>query len=168
MDPRREVVAIHRHFKRYHQVIGESMVYYRFNADTSVYDDVYDEGFRKYHPGVRIAILWVDQMEAVEDYSPEGRRPTERMRCAVSSRDMYEAGLSVTEVHGNQLTEDSPSDIWRLDRMHDLFYYDSRFWEISGYQLRGRVKGEDVIVGITAIETFRTDDMILDEIPGSA
>ena len=49
-----------------------------------------------------------------------------------------------------------------------IFYYDNRYWEVSGYQIRGRVKGEDVIIGITGIETFPTDDMILDEIPGSA
>jgi hypothetical protein len=52
--------------------------------------------------------------------------------------------------------------------MHDLMYYDNRFWEIRGFQIRGRIKGEDVIIGITAIETFRSDDMLLDEIPGSA
>ena len=166
MDARREAGQIWKHFNRYHAMIGESMLYYRFDADTSQYDSVYDEGFRKYHIGIRIAILWVDQMEAVEDYAPEGRRPTQRMRCAVSAREMYGAGLSVTEVHGNQLSDESPSDIWRRDRMHDLFYYDNRFWEISGYQLRGRIKGEDVIIGITAIETFPTDDMLLDEIPG--
>jgi hypothetical protein len=167
MESRREANQILKHFKRYQKDVGEALIYYRFDADTSAYDSVYDEGFRKYHHGIRIPILWIDQMEAVEDYTPEGRRPTQRMRCAVSSRDMYEAGVSVTEVHGNQLTDTSPSEIWRRDRMHDLYYYDNRFWEVSGFQIRGRIKGEDVIVGITGIETFPDDDMVLDEIPGS-
>src|SRR5262245_58383726 len=168
MDARREVFEIWKHFDRYHNTVGEVVIYYQFDADTSTYDRVYDEGFRRYHTGVRIPILWVDQMEAVEDYAPEGRRPTQRLRCAVSSRNLYEAGISVTEVHGNQLTDGSPSPVWRRDRMHDILYYDNRFWEVAGFQIRGRLKGEDVIIGITAIETFHTDDMVLDEIPGGS
>lgn len=165
MDPRREVVAIYKHFNRYHDNIGEAMLYHLFDVDRSEYDEVYDEGFRRYGRGIRIPILWIDQMEAVEDYAPEGRRPTQRMRCAVSARNMYEAGVSVTEVHGNQLSDTSPSDVWRRDRMHDIFWYDNRYWEVSGFQIRGRVKGEDVIIGVTGIETFVSDDMILDVLP---
>jgi hypothetical protein len=168
VDPRREVVAIHRHFSRYQRDVGEALIYYRFDADTSAYDPVYDEGFRRYHIGIRIPILWVDQSEAVEDYAPEGRRPTERVRCAVSSRDMHEAGISIVEAHGNRLTEDSPSETWRRDRMHDIFYYNNRFWEVAGFQIRGRIKGEDVVIGIAGIETFKDDDMLLDELPGAA
>jgi hypothetical protein len=166
MESRREVAQIWKHFGRYQRDVGEAIIYYRFDGDTSVYDEVYDEGFRKYAKGIRIPILWVDQSEAVEDYSPEGRRPTERMRCAVSSRNMYEAGLSVTDAHGNMLTSESSSEIWRHDRNHDLFYYNSRFWEVAGYQIRGRLKGEDVVIGIAGIETFLDDDMLLDYVPG--
>jgi hypothetical protein len=166
MEARREVAQIHKHFDRYQTTVGEGIIYYRFDADTSEYDNVYDEGFRRYHRGIRIPILWVDQSEAVEDYSPEGRRPTERMRCAVSSRDMYEAGISVTEAHGNTLNDESPSEIWRRDRMHDLFYYNGRFWEVGGFQIRGRFQGQDTIIGIAGIETFLEDDMLLDYVPG--
>ena len=166
MDTRREAKAIFRHFSRYHTTIGEATIYFRFDADNSSYDRVYDEGYRRYNRGVRIPILWVDQMEATEDYAPEGRRPTQRLRYAVSAQNMYEAGVSVTEVHGNRLQDTSPSTTWRRDRINDLCYYDGRYWEISGFQIRGRVKGEDVIIGVTAIETFRDDDMILDFPPG--
>jgi hypothetical protein len=168
MDSRREARQIWKHFDRYHANIGETLIYYRFNADESSYDRVYDEGFRKYHKGVRMPILWVDQMEAVEDYGPEGRRPTQRVRLAISARSVYEAGISVTEVHGNRLQDSSPSESWRRDRMHDLFWYDNRFYEVSGFQIRGRVQGEDVIIGLTGIETFHADDAILDFLPGMA
>jgi hypothetical protein len=165
MDPRRETRQIWKHFDRYHKDIGESLIYYRFNADDSHYDPVYDEGFRRYHQGVRIAILWVDQTEPVEDYTSEGRRPTQRLRCAVSAIDMFEAGFSVTEVTGNRLQDAAVGDNWRRDRMNDLVWYDSRFFEISAYQIKGRVQGEDVIIGITAIETWPDDDAIFDYIP---
>jgi hypothetical protein len=80
---------------------------------------------------------------------------------------MYEAGISITEVHGNRLQDTSPSTTWRIDRLSDIFYYDGRFYEVSAFQIRGRVKGEDVIIGITGIESFKDDDMSLDFPPGS-
>lgn len=167
MEVRREARQIWKHFERYHKTIGEAVIYYRFDADSSQYDTVYDEGYRRYHLGVRVPVLWVDQTESTEDYTSEGRRPTQRLRFAVSAREMYEAGFSVTEVHGNRLQDTSPSDIWRRDRMHDIVYYDGRYYELSAYQIRGRVQGEDVIIGITCIETFPSDDMIFDYQPGT-
>jgi len=166
MDTRREALAIQRHFAWYHDTIGEAIIYFRFDITASQYDRVYDEGFRKYLRGRRIPILWVDQMEAVEDYGAEGRRPTQRCRLAVAARPMYEAGISITEVHGNRLQDGSPSKIWRDDRLHDLFYYDGRFYSVSGFQIRGRVQGEDVIIGVTGIEEFHADDLNLDFPPG--
>jgi hypothetical protein len=166
MDTRREANQIQKHFMRHHTDIGEAIIYFRFDADVSEYDRVYDEGFRKYHTGVRVPILWVDQMEAVEDYSPEGRRPTQRCRLACAARSIYEAGISITEVHGNRLQDPPSLGSWRRDRMHDVFYYDGRFYEVSGFQIRGRVQGEDVIIGVTGIESFPSDDMNLDFPPG--
>ncbi len=168
MDARLEVREIWKHFNRYHNTIGEALLYYQFDGENSVYDRVYDEGYRRYHKAVRIPVLWLDQQEATEDYTPEGRRPTQRLRLSVSAQSMYEAGISVTEVHGNRLQDISPSEIWRSDRMHDIVYYDGRYYEISGFQIKGRVKGEDVIIGITCIETFPDDDMIFDYAPGTA
>lgn len=167
MDARREAREVWKHFQRYHTDIGEAFVWYRFDADSTAYDRVYDEANRRYHRGVRIPILWVDQTEATEDYASEGRRPTTRLRCSVSARDMYEAGFSVTEAHGNRIQDVAPNEIWRRDRNNDIVYYNGRFFEISAYQIRGRVQGEDVIIGITAIETFPDDDTLFDYLPGS-
>jgi len=166
MDTRREVRQIWKHFQHYHFTIGEAMIYYRFDADKSVYDKVYDEGFRQYHKGIRVQILWVDQMEATEDYSPEGRRPTQRLRTAVSAREMYEAGFSVTEAHGNRIQDVPPNSIWHRDRLNDIVWYDGRYYEVSGFQIRGRAQGEDVIIGVTGVETFPDDDMVFDYQPG--
>lgn len=167
MDIRREVREVWKHFGRYQDDVGETIIYYRFDVENSAYDNVYDEGFRRYEPGVWIPILWVDESEATEDYAPEGRRPTQRVRVAVSALDVHQAGLSVAEVHGNRLTDESPSIVWRYDRVHDIFYYSNRYYEVSSFQVRGRAKGEDVIVGITGIETYPEDDALFDYLPGS-
>jgi hypothetical protein len=167
MDPRREVREIWKHFERYQTDIGEAIIYFKFDASASNYDDVYDEAYRRYESGLRIPILWVDQSEATEDYAAEGRRPTQRIRLAVSAKQLHEAGISVTEVHGNRLTDGSPSLVWRYERVNDVFYYDNRYYEVSAFQIRGRAKGEDVIVGITGIETYPSDDQLFDFEPGS-
>ena len=167
MDTRREVREIWKHFGRFESDMGESLLYYAFDAEDSEYDRVYDEGYRKYRPAMKIPILWVDQSEAPEDYAPEGRRPTQRLRCAVSAIKLWEAGISVTESHGNRLQDTSPSEIWRFDRNHDILFYDGRYYEVASYNIRGRANGEDVIIGITGIETFPADDMFMDYAPGS-
>jgi hypothetical protein len=167
MDVRREAREIWKHFERYQTDIGEAVIYFKFDASLSSYDLVYDEGYRHYERGLRIPILWVDQSEATEDYAAEGRRPTQRIRLAVSAKQLHEAGISVTEVHGNRLTDGSPSLVWRYERVNDVFYYDNRYYEVSAFQIRGRVKGEDVIVGITGIETYPSDDQLFDFEPGS-
>jgi hypothetical protein len=167
MDTRREVREIFKHFTRYERDMGETVIYYAFDAELSNYDRVYDEGYRRYRQGIRIPFLWVDQSEAPEDYAPEGRRPTQRLRIAVSALRLFEAGISVSEAHGNRLGDVSPSTVWRYDRNHDIMLYDSRYYEVASYNIRGRVKGEDVIIGLTGIETFPSDDMIFDFTPGS-
>jgi len=165
MDVRREARQIWKHFGRYQLTVGESVVYFRFDADASAYDKVYDEGFRRYHIGVKIPILWVDQTEPTEDYTSEGRRPMQRLRFAVSAREMHEAGFAVTEVTHNRLQDVPPNSIWRRDRLNDILYYDSRYFEISAFQIRGRLQGEDVIIGITCIETWPDDDAVFDFLP---
>lgn len=167
MDARREVRQIWKHMGRYQDSIGEACVYFVFDADSSHYDTVYDEGYRRYKIGFPLKILWVDQSESPEDYAPEGRRPTQRIRLAVSARDMYEGGVSITEVHGNRIQDIHPAQGWFEDRMHDVLYYDGRYYEVSAFVLKGRVKGEDVVVGVTGIETYVGDELSLDFAPGS-
>jgi hypothetical protein len=167
IDVRREAREIWKHFGRYQETIGEWVLWFKFDVLNSQYDRVYDEGFRRYLPGLKVRILWIDQMEAAEGYAPEGRRPTQRFHFAVSARELYEAGISVTEASGNRVGDISPSTIWRLDRVNDIVFYDGRYYEVSDFQIRGRVKTEDVIIGVSGIEVYPSDDMILDVQPGA-
>lgn len=165
IDSRREARQIARQFNRFHNTIGEGMLWFMFDAKNSAYDRVYDEGYRKYEPARKVPLLWVDQQEAPADYSPEGRRPTQRLRCAVSAMALWEAGIDVTETHGNALNDTSPSTVWRKDRVNDIIYYGEHFYAISGFQIKGRVKDQDVIIGITGIEMFPGDEFNLDIAP---
>lgn len=164
-DPRREAGHVHREYNRYHKKMGESILWFAFDTVNSGYDDVYDEGFRRYESAKIVPVLWVDQQEATEDYSPEGRRPTQRLRFAVGSRSLFECGIGVTEVHGGRIYDQSISDVWKEDRLNDVVYYDGRFYEISSFQIRGRLQGEDVVIGVSCIETKLHDELNLDVTP---
>ncbi len=165
IDTRREAGQIARHFKRFHNTIGEGAIWFVFDAEESQYDKVYDEGYRRYEAGRTVPVLWVDQQEAPADYSAEGRRPTQRIRLAIGAHSMWEAGINVSEAHGNSIRDSSPSDVWRRDRINDVIYYGGHFYAISAFHIKGRVKDQDVIIGVSGIEIFPTDEQNLDVTP---
>ena len=166
IDPRREAAHISREFTRYQHTIGEALLWFCFDTKSSQYDDVYDEGYRRYETARKVSVLWVDQQESAEDYGPEGRRPTQRLRFAVGTRTLMECGIPVTEAHGGRIF-DQAVPVWSDDRLNDIVYYDGRFYEISNFQIRGRLQTEDVVIGVSCIETKPGDEMNLDLVPAS-
>jgi hypothetical protein len=164
MDARREVEHVFKEFNRYQTKVGEAVIWFKYDL-TSTYDDVYDEANRTYQPGLALEILWVDQQEDPENYSPEGRRPTQRIRFACSARAMNEVGIGSTEAHGGRLWDPKPyGKPWWDDRLNDILYYDGRWYEVSDFQIRGRAR-QDTVVGVTGIETQPMDERIYDLFP---
>jgi len=168
MDSRREANNIFRQLDRYQITQGESIVWFKFDTTESEFGAVYDEGGKNYLTGTIVPVLWVDQIEDNKTYAPEGRRPTARLHFAVSARTLIEAGVNATEAHGGRIDDPKPTNkTWYDDRLNDLLYYDSRWWEVSNYQIRDRVQGTDVIVGVTAIETQVDDERVWDLFPAT-
>jgi len=165
IDTRREARHIAEEFQRYQQKVGESVVWYRFDTQASGYNNVYDEGGRQYLSGLMVPILWVDQVEPPEQYLPEGRRAVHTVRFAVSARQMYESGLSITEATGHRSWDAGLiKGTWFDDRTNDILYYDGRYYEVMNYQIRGRIR-EDVIIGISCTETYPEDERMFDTLP---
>jgi len=165
IDTRRETNHIFKELSRYQNKVGEGVIWFKFDLDSS-YDSVYDEGGKNYLPGVAVPALWIDQIEDTETYGPEGRRPTQRIRLACSARSIDEAGLGATEAHGGRLWDVKPDKPWWDDRLNDIMYYDGRFYEISNFQIRGCSR-QDVVIGISGIETQPADEHIWDLFPTS-
>ena len=176
VDVRREIAHINKEYEAYHRVIGEEVVWFRFDSVNSRWDDTYDEGGRRYLPGIRLPALWVDQIEDPEQYSGEGRRPRQRIRFAVSAEEMKQRGVGAEEVHGRRLN-DQPPDApfpaqagrplgpWLDDRLNDVVYYDHRYYSISNFQVRGRAQYTDAIVGVSGLELIPDDESIYDFFP---
>lgn len=172
IDTRREMNRMWREFGRFHRVIGERLIWFKFDTTGSAFHPVYDEGNKQYLKGIKVPILWVDQVEDTEQYTDSGRRPTQRLKFAVSSRSLGECGISTREAHGNRrwdkhpiLADGSPAP-WLDDRNNDIVYYDGRFYGVSNFQIRGRAKGQDVIIGVSGIELDPDDEFIWDKFPG--
>ena len=149
---------------RYHNKIGENVVWFEFDVNNSQYDRVYDEGGRRYHIGRNVPTLWIDQGEAPEQYLPEGRRTVVTLRFAVWARAITEVGIGLQEAHGHRIYDHGLiNSKWFDDRLNDICY-DGRFWEVNNFQIRGRIR-EDNIVGVTAAETYPEDEYILWDFP---
>lgn len=162
LDTRREAAHIQREFSRYQSKIGEAVIWFQFNVDTSQYDTVYDEGGRVYHAGIPVPTLWIDQGEAPEQYLPEGRRTVVTLRFAIAAKTIIEVGIGLVEAHGHRVYDRGLiNEKWMDDRLNDILYYDGRFWEVNNFQIRGRIR-QDTIVGVTCTETYPEDEYTWD------
>jgi hypothetical protein len=167
IDSRRETQHIQREMMRYHQQVGENVVWFKFDVDNSLYDRVYDEGGRAYHHGLNVPTLWIDQGEAPEQYLQEGRRPVMTLRFAVWARALSEVHVGLQEAHGHRVFDRGLiGGKWFDDRLNDIVYYDGRYWEVDNFQIRGRIR-EDNIVGVTCTETYPEDEYVFDFPSGS-
>jgi hypothetical protein len=162
IDLRRESVRVFTEFQRFHKTVGEGIVWFLFDVAGSVYDEVYDEGGKQYHPGIAVPILWVNQQEQDELYSAEGRRPTQRISLSVSARSIDAVRIGSQEAHGGRAFDIKPDDPWWDDRLNDVFYYDGRYYEVSGFHMRSRAQERDLIVSVGGIETQPEDERVFD------
>lgn len=162
MDLRRELSHIRKHYRKYHEDAGESVVWFEFaplgtNTSTnSVYDDVYDEGVpgvggRKYSNGVIVPVLMITEAEDQKRSIPEGRQPVQLANFVASIEDFRDAGVSSPYEYKNHL--------------NDMFLYDGRYFSVVSYRVRGRAR-DDVIVVVEGIEVFINQEMPFD--PGPA
>ena len=159
MDSRRELAHIRKNYRQYHRQVGETIAWFRFipfSPTGSEYDDVYDEGpsgadGKKYKDKVTVPILMVTETEDTKRAIPEGRQPVQVVNIVMSIADMRDAGI------------DEPYEYQR--HLNDLFMYDARYYSVTMYRVRGRVK-DDVLVVVEGIEIYINDEMPND--PGPA
>lgn len=163
MDLRRELSHIRKHYRKYHDDAGESVVWFEFtklgtNTSTqSVYDDVYDEGVpgaggRRYSNGVIIPVLMITEAEDQKRAIPEGRQPVQLANFVASIQDFRDAGVSEPYEYKNHV--------------NDMFLYDGRYFSVVSYRVRGRAR-DDVIVVVEGIEVYINQEMPFDPGPPS-
>ena len=159
---RREADHIWNSYRRYHRETGEMVVWYELQpfgdtaATDSLYDDVYDEGLSatgglRYQTGIVLPVLQIQETEDTKRAQADGRYVVQTANGVISVKDMRDAGISdVTEYRTH---------------LNDMFFYDGRFYSVTAYRSRGRVKDE-LIIGFEGIERYMDQEFVND--PGPA
>lgn len=161
MDARRELNLIRKQYRRHHQAVGESVVWFEFqpfaNAPSagSTYDDVYDEGGyggrgRKYKSGIVVPVLMVTESEDTKRAIPEGRQPVQLVNLVASIEDFRVSGIT------------EPYEYRR--HLNDIFLYDGRYMSVQSYRVRGRAR-DDVLVVVEGIELYINEEFAFDTGP---
>jgi hypothetical protein len=163
MDLRTEANNIRKHYRHYHSVAGETIVWFEHlpfaaaaNAG-SMYDDVYDEGPRgaggkSYAKGVTIPVLMITESEDTKRAIPEGRQPMEIVNLVASIQDFRDAGIS------------NPYEY--RQHLNDIFLYDGRYMSVMSYRVRGRLR-DDILVVVEGLEIYVNQEMPFDPGPGA-
>lgn len=158
MDIRRELVNINRHFDWMQKTQGDVVIWYEFipfSNTGSRYDDVYDEGIvgasgRKFKNGKILPILRIQEREDQKRAIPEGRLPFQNIMIFVSAKDMRNAGID---------------NVWEYEsRINDMFKWDSRYYSIHDYMVRGRLRGEVYYI-VEGIQVYVDQEMVNDPGP---
>ena len=151
MDARQELEHIFRNgFGWYEANMGIGVIWHEYNADSSLYNDTYDEGGRRYHAGVYVPALWVIVTEDRLQRGDYGRKPTERITMAVSVRSMDLSGVSNPEEYERHL--------------NDVIRYDERLCKVTEYNIRGTFPGS-VVLGIAGTQIYSDEELVFDTLP---
>lgn len=159
MDLGRELGLINKHVRNKVAAVGESVIWYQFKSlasSGSVYDDIYDEGApgsggRSYAPGVIVPTIYASEDEDEFRSIPDGIKLTQTVRLTILLEDMVKAGIDRAEEYNS--------------RINDMFKYDDRYYRVASYTVRGRMRGNEVLVAVSGIEVFMDEEMPFDNGP---
>lgn len=162
-DVRKEYSLITKHIRQHHREAGESLLWFEFAplasaaSAGSVYDDVYDEGVpgdggRAYNSAKAVPTIYVYEFEDQFTPKEEGRQTVQNIRAAFLYEDLVRAGLTFPEDARTHLA--------------DIVYYNSRYYRLNDYHVRGRLPGS-VVVGIIGFEIYIDQEMPFDPGPGT-
>jgi hypothetical protein len=157
MDTRRELGLINKHVRLRNREAGENVVWYEFKdlgTGGSVYDDVYDEGVpgaggKSYDRGLIVPTIYVEEVEDEFRAIDDGRQPTQNLRATILFKDIEAAGVTNPREYNKHL--------------NDLFEYDSRYYRVRSYRVRGRMNNEhpngEAMLLVTGVEIFPDQEM---------
>jgi hypothetical protein len=159
-DLRRELSLINKHIRQHNREAGDRVFWYQFLAlgSGSTYDDIYDEGAvgdpgLSFAPAIVIPTVYVEETEDEFTSNEEGRQPTQTMQLTFLYQDVLRAGMSTPWEYQSHL--------------NDMFSYDSRFYRVSSYKIRGRAPS-DVLLVVKGYEIYTDQSMVWDNPPVAA
>lgn len=139
-DHRYELGAIFEGMQRdLQQFIGQQIPWYRFDAENSVQDPIYDvgneTGGRRFQRPFILPVIGADLEEGVEVNSGQGSYTTDIAHLVVSYDAAHKAGI-----------RDAAKN-WRL-YLGDRFVYNDTVFQVRNIQVRGPVRDKYEVLGI--------------------
>ena len=159
MDLGRELGLINKHVRNKVAAVGESVIWYQFktlSSSGSLYDDIYDEGApgsggKSYASGIVIPTIYASEDEDEFRAIPEGIRLTQTIRLTMLLEDMNKAGIEDAGDYNKHI--------------NDMLKYDDRYYRVASYSVKGRMRGNEVLVAVTGFEVFTDEEMPFDSGP---
>ncbi|HET7110293.1 MAG TPA: hypothetical protein VFI41_05440 [Gemmatimonadales bacterium] len=130
----RQVRKSYRWYQRY---VGTTVTWYEFYEETSVPTNIYDESpVANWHPGFLLPVMVVIRDEDREAPREEGFYTGGSIHLTFGT-DMA-ARNGMTDPHDAVL------------HLKDRFYWDQQYWTVERFQISGRLKKFEVVVGCDA------------------
>lgn len=131
--------------------IEAEILYFRFDADASVMDDIYDEGDgvgRVYRPGVVLPVLHAAHDEGENQDTDTGFYFNDNIYITASFDQMFRSGLTFM-------------DIQHETYLKDRLLYDQKVFRVTQIHVLGQIEQRDNIVSIEATQV-KDDELIND------
>jgi hypothetical protein len=136
---KRHLGEVQKAFRWYQRTIGTTVIWYAFDRAATTKDDIYDEGpERRWKPGFVLPVLHVARTERAETAREEGYYDMGSAHLVISPHQAAAAGLD---------------DPWDAEsQLFDRFLWDGTVFEVRTWQIQGRMRRFEVVVGATAQE----------------
>jgi hypothetical protein len=130
---------------------GDWITYFRFNANASVMDDVYDEAIGQglqYSAPVRIQCLHVTHVEGGNEDSDMGFYYNDDLDAKIAFDLFLQAGMSM-------------ADIATGNYIKDRVLYDRKLFRVTQLAIEGQIQERDIMVGLAATQ-LKPDELVKD------
>lgn len=154
-NARSEVDRINRHVRNdYERIVGQVIDWWEYDPANSTVDTLYDEGgSRMWVPAKKVPTLWIRRVEGVEIPGEEGLYTQDTIHFACLIDSLRRRGIS------------KPFDAQH--HLRDRIVWDEFVWDLRAYQIEGRVKGYETVVGVQAVRVH-SEEMVNDPQFGGA
>lgn len=135
---------VHRRYRWYRNYVGTTVKWFEFDPAATTKDDIYDEGpQRRWKPAISLPVMVVIRDEERKAAREEGFYAAGTIHLTFGTKMALQAGMTdpyTSRVH-----------------LHDRFQFDLDdagpvYWEVRRFQISGRLKRYEVVIGVDAMQ----------------
>lgn len=147
---------VHKAYRWYRDYVGTWVTWYEYDPARSTKDNIYDESPEaQWKPGFILPVMVVIRDEDRENPNPEGFYTGSTIHLTFGTEMASKAGMN--------------DPLTATPHLKDRFKWDEAYWEVRRYQISGRLKKYEVVIGVdaqklAAEEMFNQADFPLNEV----